>query len=100
MNKNGEWRLSPAYDLTFPFDPYQQMYLPHQININGKTKDISLTDLKAVAKIVGIRNANQIIDELIESVSSFSSRISDFSINKKTVELIEKDLARNRNCLK
>lgn len=40
MSEEGQWRLSPAYDLTYPRDPYENFVAAHQIHINGKTRDI------------------------------------------------------------
>ncbi len=95
MDGNGKWSLSPAYDLTFPFDPYQSFAVPHQISINQKVKDITRDDLKSVAKKVGIINFNEIIDNVIEHVLTFPKRIKEYDLNKKTVELIMRDIQKN-----
>lgn len=99
MDRDGAWSLSPAYDLTFPFDPYQSFVIPHKISINQKTKNINRKDLAAVAKKVGIRNYNQIIDNVIEHVSTFETQINQYALNKKTIQLIVKDLEKNRVAL-
>ena len=99
MNQTGEWSLAPAYDLTFPFDPYQRFIIPHKISINKKTNDINRKDIEAVAIKAGIMNYNQIIDHAIEVVSSFENRIKQYQLNDKTVQLILKDLEKNRNNL-
>lgn len=96
MSNLGEWSLSPGYDLTFPVDPYQSFHMPHQIGINAKTKDINRNDLIAVAKLVGIRNYHSIIDEVVEQVSTFGDRISEYDLNRNTIELISKELEKNR----
>ena len=36
MNRNGKWKLSPAYDVTFAFDPANKWMKAHQLSINGK----------------------------------------------------------------
>lgn len=96
MDQNGEWSLSPAYDLTFPFDPYQSFVVPHKIALNKKTKDITRKDLEAVATKAGIRNYNQIIENVIDHVTTFESRIKQYDLNPKTIQLILKDLEKNR----
>lgn len=96
MDRKGTWSLSPAYDLTFPFDPYTSFVIPHKISINQKTKDINRKDIEAVAKKAGIRNYNQIIDNVIEQVSTFKYRIKQYGLNEKTIRLIAKDLEKNR----
>jgi serine/threonine-protein kinase HipA len=95
MNEKGDWSLSPAYDLTFPRDPYELFNSAHQIHINGKTKDILREDIVAVAELAGVRNYNQIINNVIDHVSSFSERIKDYPVESKTINLIAKDLNAN-----
>lgn len=92
MNKRGDWSLSPAYDLTFPFDPYQSFVIHHKITINNKVKDILREDLIAVAKKVGILRYNEIINKVIDQVASFSDRIKEYDLNKRTVGLIQQEL--------
>ncbi len=96
MDKLGQWSLTPAYDLTYPFDPYQQFNTPHQISINGKNSGIDRKDLVAVAKKVGIRNYNQIIDKAVNGVATFEARIQRYGLNKNTIQLIVKELESNR----
>lgn len=96
MNQKGQWSLSPAYDLTFPFDPYQSFNMPHQIAINQKTKQITRRDLEAVAIKAGIRNYNQIIDHVIEQMSTFENRIRQYELNQNSIQLINKELENNR----
>lgn len=97
MNEEGAWSLSPAYDLTFPFDPYQSFAIPHQISINQKVKNIDRNDLEIVAKKVGILKYNEIIENVIDHVQSFSSRIKDYDLNVRTTELIVRDIQENIN---
>jgi serine/threonine-protein kinase HipA len=96
MNKSGQWSLTPAYDLTYPFDPYQNFNTPHQISINGKNLGIDRKDLESVAKRVGIRNYNQIINRVIDSVATFGNKIQQYGLNKNTTQLIVNDLESNR----
>jgi len=100
MNAKGEWSLSPAYDLTFPFDPYQSFVIHHKITINNKVKDILREDLVAVAKKVGILRYNEIINTVVDQVASFSERIKEFDLNKRTIELIEKELDKSTGRLR
>ena len=100
MDKLGQWQLSPAYDITFPFDPYQTFYTPHQISINTKNRDIERKDLETVAKTVGIRNSKQIIDRVVDSLQTFENRIKQYNLNSKTIKLIFNELEQNRKRLK
>lgn len=96
MDKLGQWSLTPAYDLTYPFDPYQSFYTPHQISINRKTKDINRIDLENIAKKVGVRNYKQIIDLVIDRMATFEQRIHQYGLNNKTIRLLANEIENNR----
>ena len=100
MDEKGQWSFSPAYDLTFPFDPYQSFGIPHKISINNKVKGINREDLVVTAKKVGILNYNEIIDNIVDCVSTFSKRIKEYDLNQKTVQLVMADIEKNINRVK
>ena len=100
MSEQGVWSLSPAYDLTYPSDPHKSYQVPHQISINNNVKNITRADLEAVAKKVGIRNQKSIIDNVLDHVSTFEQRIQQYNLNKNTIQLIVKDIAKNIDRLK
>ena len=64
MDKQGKWRLSPAYDMGYAYNPNGALTSAHQMSINGKFDDITRTDLLELAARNNIRNASQIIDEV------------------------------------
>ena len=37
MDRTGEWRLSPAYDITFSYNPTNRWLRAHQMSVNQKT---------------------------------------------------------------
>ena len=51
MNQDGQWSLSPAYDMTYSYNPDGAWTSNHQMTINAKRSGIGLADLKAVAVI-------------------------------------------------
>ncbi len=54
MNKKGEWHISPAYDITFAYNPDNEWISKHQMTINGKTVDISDADMIACGERMGL----------------------------------------------
>lgn len=74
MDKEGQWRLAPAYDLTFNHndDPAKWTHT-HQMSVNGKRDHFTLQDLEAVARKVRISavKARAIIKEVREAVSQW-----------------------------
>lgn len=88
MNKQGEWRLSPAYDITYPFDPYLPSLQVHKMSVNGKVKGITDEDLLAVAKKVGVRAAHGVLHQVREAVSGFADLAIEFGVSERTVDLV------------
>ena len=54
MDRQGDWGLSPAYDLTFAYNPDNYWLREHQMTIGGKSSNISEDDLLAFGKRIGL----------------------------------------------
>lgn len=67
MNKQGEWALSPAYDMAYSYNPNGQWTNAHQMSVNSKSEQIERIDLLTLATFADIKKskANAIIDETI-----------------------------------
>ncbi len=68
MNRDGEWRLSPAFDVAYSYNPSGAWTSQHQMSINGKRDDFDLSDLVALANVGGIKNARA--RNIVEQVST------------------------------
>lgn len=55
MNKSGEWSLSPAFDLTYAYNPKGAWTASHQMTLNGKREHFELQDFKACAKVASMK---------------------------------------------
>jgi serine/threonine protein kinase HipA of HipAB toxin-antitoxin module len=44
--KRGQWRLSPAYDLIYSYNPDGAWTSRHQMTINGKREHFTLADFE------------------------------------------------------
>ena len=71
MDKSGRWRLSPAYDIGYAYNPGGSWTDTHQMSINGKFDNITREDLLACAASNSIRNAPEIIDRICETASQW-----------------------------
>jgi serine/threonine-protein kinase HipA len=90
MNRQGVWRLSPAYDMTYIFDTAG--YLPnkdHCLMIGGKLQDISYKDVIAFAKEAGIRAPESIIRKIAVAVSSFRTLAKKNGVRDEWIGRIE-----------
>jgi len=75
MNKSGEWRLSPAYDLMYNSTNGQRVMM---LNINHKMSDeVSYGDFEEVAKELKIQNYKSIIKKVLSSERLFISLLDE-----------------------
>lgn len=73
MDKEGSWSLSPAYDVTYSHNPAGVWTNQHQMSVNGKTDDFTLSDIMSVAKNMSIPNAKVIYDAVLESTRQWET---------------------------
>ena len=98
MDKTGKWMLSPAYDITFSYNPTNKWLRAHQMTVNGKTMKIGLADLLESGSKMGIkeRRCKAIINEVSLSVDDFQMFAEQVGITEKTCEYIHSIIAANR----
>ena len=90
MNRKGKWSLSPAYDITFSYNPGNVWLKAHQMKINNKTTGITRDDLLATGANMGIGTAKvkRIINEVIDAVSNWEQIAKDNGIRQKTIDAV------------
>ena len=50
MNRQGEWSLAPAFDVTYSYNPSGSWTATHQMTLNGKRDGFTQDDFEACAK--------------------------------------------------
>jgi serine/threonine-protein kinase HipA len=73
MDKTGAWSLSPAFDVTYAYNPTGLWTNRHQMTINGKTDDFTREDFKAVAQVAGLKRGRSeaILAEVMDKVAEW-----------------------------
>jgi serine/threonine-protein kinase HipA len=73
MDRSGAWSLSPAFDITWSYNPSGDWTKQHQMSINGKRDQFTVQDLEACAETVPIsRNrVHSILSEVENAVSKW-----------------------------
>jgi serine/threonine-protein kinase HipA len=92
MDGNKKWRLSPAYDVTYAYDPGSQWTSRHQLSVNGKLERIERSDLTAFAQRNGIRDADDIIDLTLSVASEWREYAKLSGVPDGTAEQIGRTL--------
>ena len=73
MNQQGAWSLSPAYDITYSYNPEGAWTSQHQMSMNGKRDGFTLEDFRACAKSAVMKRgrAETIVKEVTEVVANW-----------------------------
>jgi len=92
MNEAGQWQLSPAYDVTYAYDPANKWMHAHQMSINGKREGITKADLTEVAKNMNIKKPNEIIEQVTDSVGHWTKFAKEAGIPAEQAKQIKNNL--------
>lgn len=92
MDKNGIWRLSPAYDVSWSYNPKGMWTSQHQMSINNKWTDITMDDLLTVASAMSIKKPRVIIEKVIDVVAHWPDYAIPLEIPSETVAIINSTL--------
>lgn len=92
MSETGDWELAPAYDLSYAYSSSGNWTSEHQMSVNNKRDNFEYSDLLAVSRNMGIRSANEIIDQVIEIVSKWVEYAQEAGVLKEHVHQIAKNL--------
>jgi serine/threonine-protein kinase HipA len=73
MDKTGAWSLSPAFDVTYAYNPKGLWTSRHQMTINGKTDDFTGEDFSAVAQVAGLKRGRPetILTEVMDTIKEW-----------------------------
>jgi serine/threonine-protein kinase HipA len=88
MNRSGKWSLSPAYDVSWAYNPQGNWTSKHQMSINNKWDEITRADLIATAKNMNIKRPELIIEQVIDSVNLWYKFAKDYDIPNDTIKQI------------
>lgn len=92
MDEDGKWRLSPAYDMMYAYNPHGGWTATHQMSINGKFDNITRTDLLALAQQNNIKGASTIIDQVCDAASHWPQLASECGVPKATADAIRRNM--------
>jgi serine/threonine-protein kinase HipA len=71
MDKEGRWRLAPAFDVTWSYQPDGLWTGTHQMSLNGRRDGFTLDDFKTAARGAGMKRgrAETILAEVAEATA-------------------------------
>jgi len=88
------WRLAPAYDLTYALNPLIDFKtISRGLSINSKRDKINLKDLLKIAEQFTIKNPKGVIDEVQDGISILQKHMKAHNIPKRITKNIIKKLS-------
>lgn len=77
MDQSGTWALSPAFDMTYSYNPRGVWTSTHQMSLNGKRDNFELDDFKACAKNASMKRSRA--EEILQQVQNAVLKWKDFA---------------------
>ena len=100
MSRNGEWSLSPAYDMGFSYNPKGQWANAHQMTVRGKKDHITRADLLDFAEKQGIRSPKNLIEEVEYGIMSFPDTAKTDGVPDEEIAYIMSHIeTRRKECM-
>jgi serine/threonine-protein kinase HipA len=90
MDRTGAWSLAPAYDVTWAWVPGSRWLDSHQLSLNGKRDGFTVADLRAVARVAGLKRgrAEAILAEVRDVVAGWPEVAEEVGVNERMAEQI------------
>ncbi len=91
MNRQGKWRLSPGFDISYAWNPGGEWTSRHQMSVNGKRDGFKREDLIALARVAGIKKprAREMTQRVIEVVRRWPDFAEKAGVNEEQVKKIQ-----------
>jgi serine/threonine-protein kinase HipA len=90
MDRQGTWSLAPAYDVIWAWRPGNRWLESHQMSINGKRDGFAVADLRAVARVAGLKRgrAEAILAEVSDVVAGWLAIAAEVGVDEQMAEQI------------
>lgn len=92
MDKRGEWKISPAYDMCHAYRPGSDWVSRQSLSVNGKRENINRADLIAVARQISVKKAEHIIDQVSAVVKDWARYAKEQKVETGLRGAIQKTL--------
>ena|SRR6056297_3434552 len=94
MDKSGNWSLSPAFDVTYSFNPQGAWTASHQMSMNGKREGFRLEDFQACARTASMKRgrAEAIVAEVQQVVAQWRDYAREAGVSNEVRDKIHATL--------
>lgn len=92
MDRDGRWSLSPAFDVSYSYNPAGAWTARHQMTLNGKQDDFTLADFRACARAAMLKRGRD--KAILEEVRAAVRRWPEFAAQAGVAAAQRKQVAR------
>lgn len=96
MNRKGEWRLSPAFDVSYAHNPEGSWGHQHQMSLNGKRDRFELSNVVQFGVFCDLKpkKSEEIIREMYMQVERWSTIAEQAGVADRTAQAIHRAMRR------
>ena len=90
MDRDGRWALSPAFDMTYAYNPRGVWTAQHQMSLAGKRDGFTRADLSACARGASMISgaAQRILDEVRDAVLQWPRFAAEAGVDEQSASAI------------
>lgn len=94
MDKAGRWSLSPAFDITYSYNPTGAWTAAHQMTMNGKRDGFTLADFRECGRSALMKRgrAEAIVEEVVTAVAKWPDYAGQAGVTDAWREQIQRNL--------
>ncbi len=94
MGRDGQWRLAPAFDISWAYNPEGLWTNQHQMSLGGKFDSFTFDDLVAGGKVAGLskRQVQHVLGEVTDAVSNWRNVAGEIGVPAGFIDDIENSL--------
>lgn len=96
MNRRGEWRLSPAFDVCYAYNPSGPWTSMHQMSLNGKRDKFELADLLDFGEFCGLKrpSAEKQVRELHDVTETWPDLARQAGVDEESIRRMHATMRR------
>lgn len=94
MDRSGKWSLSPAYDVTYAFNPAGRWTRMHQMSINGKRENFVRKDFWTCAQNAGLKKneAEAALENVMAALKAWPACAEKAGLTQKRMKEIQDNM--------
>lgn len=88
MDRDGTWRLAPAYDMMYACNPANRWTARHAMGVSGCFEEISGEDCLAIGKRFNVSSAKERLDKTVEVALRWKEYAEQAGVDESTADEI------------